>query len=136
MAEKVKSGIITFPELPSVQIHQNIDRRAFAGLLDAASAIIGNSSCGILEAPSFNLPAINIGNRQRGRMQACNVINCGHDRKAICGAVETALHGSDFRAALEHCENPYGDGRSSERIVKILEEVELGRRLLDKVITY
>ncbi|HEX3867884.1 MAG TPA: UDP-N-acetylglucosamine 2-epimerase [Gemmatimonadaceae bacterium] len=114
----------------------NIERPAFITLLKHASAVVGNSSCGILEAPSFKVPAVNIGTRQRGRMQASNVINTWHDRREIGKAVKTATSDRRFRARLAKCVNPYGDGHSAERIVKILEDVELDRRLLDKRITY
>ena len=69
-------------------------------------------------------------------MQASNVINTGHDHHAIANAVTTAVRDKRYRARLAKCVNPYGDGHSAERIVKILEEVELGQRLLDKRITY
>lgn len=122
--------------LPFVQVHTNLARRDFACLLATASVLVGNSSCGILEAPSFRLPAVNIGNRQRGRMQAENVINCPHDREAIGTAVRQALEDPAFREKLAGCVNPYGDGHSSERIVGILRSVPLDARLLDKRITY
>lgn len=122
--------------LPFVRVERNLERRDFIGLLRHASVLLGNSSCGILEAPSFRLPAINIGDRQRGRMQADNVINCAHDSAAIVAATRRALSDPGFRDRLESCENPYGDGHSTDRIVKILRETPLGAQLLDKRITY
>ena len=98
--------------------------------------IVGNSSCGILEAPSFKLPAVNIGNRQRGRVQANNVINVPHKRGEIANAINKALFDNDFKRDLRNCINPYGDGKSSGRIVKILEDIELNEQLLDKKIVY
>ena len=92
--------------------------------------------CGILEAPTLKLPAINIGNRQRGRMQANNVINCEYDKDSIYKAIQKAIHSKTFKKELESCVNPYGDGYSSERIVDILSKIEINEMLLDKQITY
>lgn len=125
-----------YDDIANVKLFRNLDRHLFISLLAIASVIVGNSSCGILEAPSFKLPAVNVGNRQRGRMQASNVINVPHDRKQIADAVRMALWDNAFRARLDQCINPYGDGRSSERVVKILGEVSIDQRLLDKQMTY
>ncbi|MDR4473457.1 MAG: UDP-N-acetyl glucosamine 2-epimerase [Nitrospira sp.] len=105
-------------------------------MLAAVSVLIGNSSVGILEAPSFKLPALDIGSRQTGRMRARNVITVPEfDRRSIGQAIERALHNREFRATLATCENPYGDGQSSERICQVLEEADLSR-LLNKQMTY
>src|SRR4029077_2002073 len=76
---------------PLVHTARNIERADFTTLLKHAAALFGNSSSGILEAPSFKLPAINIGNRQRGRMQAANVINVAHHHNKIEKSFATAL---------------------------------------------
>ena len=119
-----------------IQIEHNMKRSVFISLLTHVSVLVGNSSCGILEAPSLKLPAVNIGNRQRGRMQACNVINCGYDKNDIKQSIQKALHDDAFCKDLQGCVNPYGDGDSSERIVDILRSVEINEKLLDKLITY
>ena len=119
-----------------IQAHRNMDRKIFISLLSKISILIGNSSCGILEAPSLKLPAINIGNRQRGRMQAVNVINANHDEGEILQAIDTALYDKKYLKILENCNNPYGDGYSSERIVEILRKIEINNKLIDKKITY
>jgi UDP-N-acetylglucosamine 2-epimerase (non-hydrolysing)/GDP/UDP-N,N'-diacetylbacillosamine 2-epimerase (hydrolysing) len=121
---------------PSIRAFRNLDREVFLSLLGAVSVVIGNSSVGILEAPSFKLPALDIGSRQTGRMRACNVITVPEfDRKLIRQAIERALHDRDYRSALGTCVNPYGDGNSSERICRILEDIDLSR-LLNKHMTY
>ena len=129
-------AIKEFEHLPFIHSYRNIERQIFISLLQNAHVIVGNSSCGILEAPSFKLPAINIGTRQRGRMQANNVINVNYDRKQIAEGIKKALYDEDFKKDLECCNNPYGDGHSSKRIVKILEDIEINNRLIDKQITY
>jgi GDP/UDP-N,N'-diacetylbacillosamine 2-epimerase (hydrolysing) len=134
--EEIIRVIREYQHLPFVKTFQNVDRQSFLSLLTAADALVGNSSCGILEAPSFKLPAINIGNRQRGRMQATNVLNCPHDRAEIAQAIRTALHDAEYRARLRDCVNPYGDGNSSARVVQILREIPIDQRLIDKLITY
>lgn len=103
----------------------------YYALLAHADVLIGNSSSGVWEAPSFELPAVNIGERQRGRIRAANVIDAPADRAEIEAAIARALDPS-FRDGLRGIVNPYGDGRASERIATVLDEVELDRRLIAK----
>ena len=134
--QEIVKVIDRYSDLPLIKVCRNLDRGIFLGLAKTASVLVGNSSSGILEAPSFKLAAVNIGNRQRDRMQASNVINAPHDRQKIAEAIEKALHDPEFKAALSQSVNPYGDGYSSERIVKVLSEIGLGQELLDKKMTY
>ena len=120
---------------PWLRVERNVSRMEYTGLMRIASAIIGNSSSGIIEAPSFELPAINIGRRQAGRLQAANVVNVEHDELAIHAAVTQALS-RKFRATLAGMRNPYGDGRASERIVDILATIPINERLLFKAMAY
>jgi UDP-hydrolysing UDP-N-acetyl-D-glucosamine 2-epimerase len=105
--------------------------RGYATLLRRATAMVGNSSSGLVEASSFALPVVNVGTRQDGRTRSANVIDCGYGADQIVAAVEQAVD-PRFRAALNGSLNPYGDGHASERIVGVLEKVELGPRLLRK----
>ncbi len=100
-------------------------------LMSAASVMVGNSSSGLLEAPSFGLPVVNVGTRQDGRLRAKNVIDCGYDAAGIVRAIQKAISPA-FRRSLRGLRNPYGDGRAAERIVKRLEAVDLDDRLLRK----
>lgn len=105
------------------------------GYLDAlrlCAAMVGNSSSGIIEAPSFRLPVVNIGTRQDGRVRAANVIDVGYGRAEIAQAIGRALS-ADFTQSLNGLANPYGDGHASERIVARLKAVELGDHLTRKV---
>lgn len=134
--QDIISVIRQYERVPTIKTFRNLDREVFLSLLTAVSVLIGNSSVGILEAPSFKLPALDIGSRQTGRMRACNVITVPEfDRRLIGQAIERALHDNEFRTALQACENPYGDGNSSERICRVLEEADLGK-LLNKQMTY
>lgn len=81
--------------------------------------VMGNSSSGLLEAPSFGVPTINIGDRQKGRLQAASVINCPPSYLDINKAIKTALS-NEFRDTAWHAINPYGDGRTSDRIVRTI----------------
>jgi GDP/UDP-N,N'-diacetylbacillosamine 2-epimerase (hydrolysing) len=86
--------------------------------------VIGNSSSGLLEAPSFGVGTINIGDRQAGRLKATSVIDCAPQRDAIIEALER-LSSRTFKSELEHTENPYGNGGASNTIVAKLREVRL-----------
>jgi GDP/UDP-N,N'-diacetylbacillosamine 2-epimerase (hydrolysing) len=121
---------------PQVTIAPNLDRESYLALLANAACLVGNSSSGILEAPTFQTPVVNIGNRQRGRPQASNIINCGYQRGEIALALSQALHDETFLAACRRAVNPFGDGQSAPRIAQALRDITIDRRLLDKQTTY
>ncbi len=114
----------------------NIVSKDFLSLMKHSSLMIGNSSAGIREAPSFNLPVINIGSRQNGRLRAKNVIDVPHSEVEITKAIKFCLHNEDFRESLVNMENPYGNGTASTQIVDILETIVLDRKLIQKEICY
>lgn len=120
---------------PFISIYSNVSRADYAGLMKMASALVGNSSSGILEAPTFALPAVNVGNRERGRMRGTNVINAPYARGEIRAALKKALSPS-FVRTLKNCVNPYGDGFSAPRIVDVLESVPIDDTLLVKKMAY
>ena len=115
---------------------RNVKRDEYLTLLANSSVLVGNSSSGILEAPSFNIPVVNIGNRQRGRPQASNILNCGYETEQIAAAINKARNDAAFREDCRNAVNPYGDGKSGERICRILQSVALDRALLDKQTVY
>ena len=119
----------------TMQVFPNVKRQDYAGLMRVAKVLVGNSSSGLIEAPTFKLPAVNIGNRERGRLCGTNVIHAPHERGAIERAVKKALSPA-FRKRVQTCVNPYGDGKSSKRITDILERVPIDDTLLIKRITY
>jgi GDP/UDP-N,N'-diacetylbacillosamine 2-epimerase (hydrolysing) len=114
----------------------NLDREEYLTLLANCACLVGNSSSGILEAPTFRVPVINIGNRQRGRPQAANILNCGYDAKEIESTIRRSQTDPAFRAACAGAVNPFGDGKSSGRIVRILSEIAIDAALLDKQTVY
>lgn len=79
--------------------------------------VIGNSSSGIIEAPSFEKPTINIGDRQKGRTQAKTIINCNPIKSEIIDSIKTALS-NEFQTAIKNTKSPYGDGNTSEKIIQ------------------
>lgn len=87
---------------------------------------------GLLRAASFKLPVVNIGNRQRGRIQGGNVINADYGRQAIADAIRLAVS-PHFQASLAGMSNPYGDCRAAERIVQAISEASINQTLLNKV---
>lgn len=120
----------------NIHILRNVNREEYANLMYHADFMIGNSSSGILEAPTFKLPAINIGRRQNGRLQAKNVINVeDFNTSDILKAIDLAMS-KEFKISLQNITNPYGDGTSSEKIVEILQSVEINTQLLNKQLTY
>jgi len=134
--QEVIRAIQEFEGQSNIHSYRNIDRMFFLSLLGEVSLLVGNSSAGILEAPSFQLAAVNIGSRQQGRMRACNVVDVPEfSSNKISEKIHFSLYDDEFRAALADCENPYGDGHSSERIHQVLQEVDL-EKFLVKQMTY
>lgn len=110
-----------------VHVHTSLGHARYLALLSRVDAVIGNSSSGLYEAPSFRVPTVNIGARQGGRLSAPSVINCQPTPEAISKAINQALT-LDCSAV----ENPYGDGRSAGRIVDILKALPAKEVLLMK----
>ncbi len=104
----------------------HLGTEGYWSLMAAARAMVGNSSSGIIEAASFGIPVVNIGTRQEGRLRPANVIDCGVEVDEIRGAVRRALSPEGRRRPAGRG-NPYGDGRAAERIVAVLESVDLSR---------
>jgi len=122
---------------PFMRVERNVPRRIYAGLMRTASVLVGNSSSGLIEAPAFDLPAVNVGERQRDRARGSNVIDVPHEREAIAAAIKRAISPGFRDSAAAANDSPYhGDGRVSERIVEILKTIPLDEHLLRKQITY
>jgi UDP-N-acetylglucosamine 2-epimerase (non-hydrolysing)/GDP/UDP-N,N'-diacetylbacillosamine 2-epimerase (hydrolysing) len=115
---------------------RSLPRREYLGLMAAADAMVGNSSSGIIEAPSFGLPAVDVGPRQEGRERAANTLSVAHETDAIRAAIERCLTDEAFRERAADAANPYDYGGAGERICERLAEVELGEELLRKRLTY
>lgn len=115
------------------QMVDNFGAEAYFSVLSRSVAVVGNSSSGLIEAPSFKVPAVNVGNRQAGRIRAANVIDVGYDRTEILAAIQKAAS-TEFRESLRSLENPYASKSNSAvlTITNVLKRVELGNSLLQK----
>lgn len=96
----------------------------YLSALQFMDAVVGNSSSGLIEAPSFNIGTIDIGQRQMGRLKASSVIECDPTRASIDNAL-AKLYSSEFQESLKSVQNPYGDGCASEKIVEVLKSIDL-----------
>lgn len=105
----------------TIQVIANMGVEGYLSAMRNARAVVGNSSSGIIEAASFKTPVVNIGNRQKGREQSANIINCGNGVDDIVEAIETATSG-DFRKKMEGVINVYGDGDAAEKIIAVLRD--------------
>jgi UDP-N-acetylglucosamine 2-epimerase (non-hydrolysing) len=97
---------------------------AYAAMLARADVVVGNSSSGIVEAPTFGVPVVNVGDRQRGRERGAGVIDVPGEPAAVRRAMEQALDPA-FRRRVEGIPNPYGDGRAAPRIVEVVASCDL-----------
>jgi UDP-hydrolysing UDP-N-acetyl-D-glucosamine 2-epimerase len=116
---------------PKCRLVTNLGTQLYYSLQATVTAMVGNSSSGIIEAPSFQLPVVNVGDRQRGRLRARNVIDVPCTRADIAAGVSMAMS-SAFRDGLRELVNPYGDGHAAERIVRFIHEVKPNARWLEK----
>jgi len=130
--EAIVAALESWQPRDFLRVVPHLGQQRYLSFMHEAVMLVGNSSSGILEAPSFALPVINVGTRQHRRTRACNVIDVECEQHAIRAAMERALHDGDFRAGLSRCRNPYGDGRCAERTVDILVRLRLEPELTAK----
>ena len=107
----------------------------YLSTLRQCAAVVGNSSSGIIEAPSFGIPTVNIGDRQRGRSCAESVISCGNSTEEIENALNQALS-SRFREKMKEVRNPYEGEKTSGRITEIITQrlergIDLKKKFFD-----
>lgn len=112
----------------NVFLFESLGALRYLSILKYAVAVIGNSSSGLIEAPSFLIPTIDIGDRQKGRIRADSVIHCEPIKSEICKALDMALS-LEFKEKIKKVQNPYGNGDTSKKIAKILKENLLTQRI-------
>ena len=117
---------------PFIKAYKSLPRKEYLSLMNIATVMVGNSSSGIIEAPSFGLPVVNIGSRQKGRLRAKNVIDVGYNKEEIKNTILKIIYDNNFRKKLQKLKNPWGDGKASERIVRILTKIKINKDLLQK----
>lgn len=105
------------------RMYRSLGQLNYLSCMQFVDGVVGNSSSGLLEAPSFHIGTINIGHRQSGRPRAESVIDCNGDPQHIAQALQT-LYSEEFRAGLPGVVNPYGDGGASRKIVAELENMD------------
>ena len=114
----------------------NLGQVKYLSLMKYSSVVIGNSSSGIIEAPAFGIPTINIGDRQKGRVSANSVIHISTQRDAITNALNKAFD-KKFKEFCRHVENPYGNGHTTEKIASILKKnisnIDLKKKFIDRI---
>jgi GDP/UDP-N,N'-diacetylbacillosamine 2-epimerase (hydrolysing) len=106
---------------PNSRAYTSLGQSRYLSCIKYVDGVVGNSSSGLIEVPSFAKGTINIGDRQRGRLKANSVIDCEPYRKPITNALE-CLYSDKFKKKLENVHNPYGKGGASKKIVKILKD--------------
>ncbi len=108
-------------KIENLHVYSSLGVRKYLSLMKYSKFVIGNSSSGIIETPAFHLPTINIGDRQRGRLQSDSIINCESDKKSIVDAINIALS-KEYREKCKSVISPYGIGNAGEQISnKIIE---------------
>ena len=112
---------------PNCRFFDSLGQQRYLSVMQHVDVVVGNSSSGIYEAPSLRKPSVNIGDRQKGRLRAASVIDCEPRAEAIAHAVRTA-----FALDCSSVENPYGDGHSAERIIRLLRAISEPKDLVRK----
>lgn len=115
---------------------KTLPRDIFVNIQRKASLLLGNSSCGILEAPFLKLPVVNVGNRQKQRQHSENIIFVDCKKETILSAIEKAIYDEEFLMICKNCSNPYGDGYTGKKIARAIAETEINSELINKQISY
>ena len=105
---------------PNAKVFASLGQLRYLSAIAQVDAVVGNSSSGLAEVPSFRKATVNIGERQKGRLKAQSVIDCETDRESIKTALDRA-YSAEFQASLGQVRSPYGDGGASQKILHILE---------------
>lgn len=108
----------------------------YINLLKRASVLLGNSSSGIIETPFFQIPTINIGTRQQGRLKAENILDTKYNKNEIKKTLKKALYDKKFLKKVKSCKSLHGNGNAAKKIVKILEDIDMTSVPIQKMLTY
>ncbi len=113
-------------EIDNLHVFTSLGFRRYLSLMKYSEFVLGNSSSGIIETPVFHIPTVNIGDRQRGRLQSESIINCGNGKNEIVDAIRISFS-NEHREKCKRLISPYGDGHAAERIAqKTVETVLYG----------
>lgn len=120
---QIAASIVEFVQNnPNAILFPSFGQKLYYSVMSMVDGLVGNSSSGILEAPSFNKGTVNIGRRQNGRLQSTSIINCDGTKQSISKALDK-LYSSEFQYTLKTSKNPYGAPGAAEKTVKVLEQV-------------
>ena len=133
---KIIEIIEQYRDYEFIRIFKNLRHVDYLSLMRSADVMVGNSSSGIIEAPSFGIPVVNIGTRQTGRQRGQNVIDVDYDKYEIIKAIKVGLYDKEFKCKASECINPYGNGQAGIKVAEILESIERTPELLQKKIVY
>lgn len=127
-AQEIDSYVIDYvKQRENCIFHHSLGSKRYFAALTHCDLVIGNSSSGLMEAPTFKIPTVNIGDRQNGRIRAASIIDCEPEVVKIIDAIRKGLN-LDCSAVI----NPYGDGKSAKKIIHILRELDLNEIILGK----
>lgn len=132
MIEVIKN----YEKYPFIKSFKSLSHKEYLSFMRMATVMVGNSSSGIIEAPSFGLPVVNIGTRQEGRQRAENIIDVNYCKEEIKNAIQKAVYDKEFREKVSKIKNFYGDGKAGIRIANILSRLKITKELLNKRMTY
>lgn len=116
------------PEIYNLHVYASLGARRYLSLMKYSQFVIGNSSSGIIEAPALHIPTVNIGDRQKGRLQSESIINCGTSKDEIIQAIDKALT-PEHKSICQMVLSPYGDGHSAEKIAEKAIEIILNNNI-------
>ena len=116
-------------------LFSSLGMKRYFSMIKCVDAVVGNSSSGISEVPSFKISTINIGDRQKGRIQASSIINCSPQKEDILKALNKS-YSPEFRKNLENVKNPYEGENTAQKIIEVLKNVNLQQVLKKKFYDY
>ena len=124
--DMINDYVKEFPD--SSVFYKTMGQKKYLSTMKFVDAVVGNSSSGIIEAPSLNTATINIGDRQEGRLKADSILDCDPCELSIDKAIRT-LYSKDFQMRLKNIKNPYGKGNSAEQIMDIISKLDIPTHL-------
>ena len=127
------SKIIRELKNSKIKFVESLTIKEYINLMKRSTGLIGNSSSGIHETATFNIPTVNIGTRQNGRLRPKNVIDVGYEEDEIINAIKSCIK---IRRKNIKYKNPYGDGNSSIKIIELIKKIDLSSKIIQKKITY
>ena len=119
-----------------LHIFKNLPHEDYLSFIKSVDVVIGNSSSGIVEAPTLKTPVINIGDRQQGRERSKNILDVKPTKDNLIKSVHYVLTNKEFQRRVKNCVNVFGEGNASKKIINILKNLEIDDKLLTKRITY